>query len=83
MSGRAARAQVASFGHIQYLLLDGGFCYVNLTAFPERVDETVDAAMAFLRELETRAVPAPRPSPRAAPDGVRATLDAACQISTG
>ncbi|KAJ1493258.1 hypothetical protein T484DRAFT_2801635 [Baffinella frigidus] len=47
---------VASFGNVCYTMLDGGFCYLNLTAFPERVDETVEAAMSFLRDLETKKV---------------------------
>jgi len=46
----------ASFGTVQYSLLDGGFAYACVTAFPDKIDETVTAALSILQSANTRPV---------------------------
>lgn len=48
----------ASFGSVQYSLLNGGFAYVCVTAFPDKVDETVAAALSILESANSRPVSA-------------------------
>ena len=42
-----------SFGSVQYTLLDGGMAYVCVTAFPDKIDETVNAALTIMHECAT------------------------------
>jgi hypothetical protein len=46
----------ASFGSVQYSMLDGGFAYVCVTAFPDKIDKTVTAALSILEGASTRPV---------------------------
>ena len=43
----------ASFGTVQYTLLDGGMGYLSVTAFPDKMDKTISAALTIMKECST------------------------------